>query len=61
MPLQSCDSCGHAVATVDGHCRHCCASTTPVAIFQRSNLQLFVTLAPIVVLLGFLVYRMFVH
>ena len=61
MSLESCSSCGYAVAILDGGCRHCNPSATDSATHSARNYKLIVTLAPVALLVGFFLYRIFVH
>ena len=61
MSLQSCDSCGHALAIVDGQCRHCHSSANASAAHARFDPRLLVMLAPLALFLGIFLYRIFLH
>ena len=61
MPLQSCATCGYALAIIDGSCRHCNPTAPDFATRPPSNFKLVLTLAPVALLLGFFIYRLFIH
>ena len=61
MSLQSCGTCGYAVAVGDGHCRHCHPSVITPTVYAWFNLKLLVLLAPVALILGIFFYRMFFH
>lgn len=61
MSLESCDTCGYAVSTVDGSCRHCHPSGPDFATHSAVKLKLTVLLIALAGLLGLLLYRIFLH
>ena len=61
MSLQSCGTCGYAVAMADGHCRHCHPAVTTPETHPVLNLKLLVPLVLTVLLLSIFLYRIFLH